>query len=376
MWVEDLPSGKFRCVERYEDFRTGKTKKVSVTIPKNTAQNRKAAQIALTEKINKALGPVQKKDITFNQLIELHRAYQEKTVKASTLTRNFHAGNTLMEILGADTLMSRMSAGYVNQQMLKTGDSAGTINERLKRLRSIVRWGYKNDHLSDISWMDKLENMKDTPHRYKIRDKFLESDELQRLLAGMEEEFWRLLTKFLVLSGLRFGEAAALQKKDVDLKNKIIYVNSTYDVINDVVTDPKTPASIREVYIQPELDAVCRSINAFMLRRKLMCVRQGMKYFMFDEDGGFINFFSYNKYLKDNAERILGREKITPHVLRHTHVSLMAEQGVDLDTISRRLGHENSKVTREIYLHVTKKMKERDRAQIEKVRLISNARNA
>lgn len=43
-----------------------------------------------------------------------------------------------------------------------------------------------------------------------------------------------------------------------------------------------------------------------------------------------------------------------------THASLLLEQGVSVDTISRRSGHENSRITREIYLYVTEKLKERD----------------
>ncbi len=48
---------------------------------------------------------------------------------------------------------------------------------------------------------------------------------------------------------------------------------------------------------------------------------------------------------------------ITPHALRHTHASLLMEQGINIDIIFGRLGHENSSITREIYLHVTEKLK-------------------
>lgn len=43
---------------------------------------------------------------------------------------------------------------------------------------------------------------------------------------------------------------------------------------------------------------------------------------------------------------------------------MLAEAGVDLDTISRRLGHADSKITKEVYMHVTNKMKEHDRKKI------------
>ena len=44
---------------------------------------------------------------------------------------------------------------------------------------------------------------------------------------------------------------------------------------------------------------------------------------------------------------------VTPHSLRHTHTSLLAEAGVDLDEIMDRLGHQDDATTRNIYLHIT-----------------------
>ncbi|MDD7114985.1 MAG: tyrosine-type recombinase/integrase, partial [Lachnospiraceae bacterium] len=65
----------------------------------------------------------------------------------------------------------------------------------------------------------------------------------------------------------------------------------------------------------------------------------------------------------------IGR-KLTAHALRHTHVSLLAEQGIDFETIARRVGHDGSKVTREIYFHVTKKLKERDDSTIASIHIL------
>lgn len=43
---------------------------------------------------------------------------------------------------------------------------------------------------------------------------------------------------------------------------------------------------------------------------------------------------------------------------------------MDIDAISRRLGHEDSKVTKEIYLHITQKLKDRDNEKIAKIKII------
>ena len=50
-------------------------------------------------------------------------------------------------------------------------------------------------------------------------------------------------------------------------------------------------------------------------------------------------------------------EELTPHSLRHTHTSLLAEARVGLEEIMERLGHADDEITRKVYLHVTKTMK-------------------
>lgn len=49
--------------------------------------------------------------------------------------------------------------------------------------------------------------------------------------------------------------------------------------------------------------------------------------------------------------------RLSPHSLRHTHTSLLAEAGVGLTEIMDRLGHEDDSITKRIYLHVTKTKK-------------------
>ncbi|WP_051405168.1 tyrosine-type recombinase/integrase [Bacillus cihuensis] len=49
--------------------------------------------------------------------------------------------------------------------------------------------------------------------------------------------------------------------------------------------------------------------------------------------------------------------EITPHSLRHTHTSLLAEAGVSLPQITERLGHKDEDTAKNVYLYVTKEMK-------------------
>ena len=371
MWIEPLDNGKFKYVERYEDLRTGKEKRVSITLEKNNRQAQKTARELLAKKIQDKQEAACKKqeDRTLEDLVADYRKAQLISVKKSTYTRNYFACETLMKILGRDTLLSRLNAPYVRSAMLKTGKPAGTLNEHLTRYKALMRWGYENDLVDDISDLRKLKNFRDDPHRLKIQDKYLEGEELKAVLDDMDNEQWILVTKFMALSGLRFAEFCALERSDVDLNAKVISINKGYDSVNQELTTTKNIFSYREVHIQPELHAVCKEINVFMLRRRLMHHIQACPLFMAETDGSHIHYYTFNKYLKSYAKRITGKH-ITPHARRHTHASLLFEQGFTIDEIARRLGHGDSKITREIYTHVTEKLIEKDNARLDLVQIL------
>lgn len=368
MWSEKVATG-YKFVERYRDPLTGKDRRVSVTMEKDTKQTRKIAQRALDAKIQEALSSSkQPEEITVSLLIEKYREEQKATLKASTCRRNYWMGNLMIDILGKDTLVDALSANYIRAKLIALDRTGEQKNEILKRFKGILNWGYKHDYIKDVSYLDKIEFFKAQSHKEKIQDKFLESQEAANLIAGMRQPVWKAVTEFLLLSGLRIGEFAALNKVDVLLKDRIIHVTKTYDSVNRVVTDTKTMESRRDVYIQDDLYNVAKEINLLMLKQRVMYGYQ-TDLFISDTDGGHIKYYAYNKYLKDNSKRILGRA-ITPHTLRHTHASLLMEQGVSIDTISRRLGHADSQITREIYLHVTKKLQEKENEQLKGLKII------
>ena len=367
MWIKVTAAGKVRYCERYVNYLTGKSKDVSVTYDKDNLRNRKEAQKILQERINAKQSP-EAKELTLGDLIEEYRKDQKLNVKISTYQRNYHTAESIKELLGEDVLVDRISARYVRNKFLQSGKRGSTLNEYIKRLGALFRWGYKNDLVIDISFLDKIERFSDIPHKTKIAEKYLESDELKLVLDEMAHPFWPLLVEFMALSGLRCGEAIALEKTDIDLNANAIHISKTYDSVNRIVSSAKTDNSIDDVVIQPQLKDCIRRINAYMLRQSL-CNRYKTNLFMSDTNGSHVHYDAFNKYFKENCEAIVGKH-LTTHSLRHTHASLLFEQGFTLDEVSRRLRHGDSKITREVYIHVTKKLKEKDAQKIMAVNLI------
>lgn len=365
MWIETT-GNKYRACTTYKDALTGKRHKIGITIDRNTPQARNKAQSRLDAMVRSKMMP--SPDVMpLADLIDLYLSAQSAILKPSTYRRNESKCNTFLKIFG-NIDVNMLTAGIVKANLMKYNPKPGSVNENITRFKAMLRWAYQNDFIKDGSIIDKLTPLKDASRREKIKDKYLEAEDLIRLLDAMKVEKWNHLTRFLALSGLRIGEALALNEDDVDLINREITVNKTYDSNNNVITDPKTYASNRVVYMQDDLYALTRSIMAHNRKERQLLYLNHTPLF-FDLTGAHAHYDAYRKYLKDVSLKVLGR-KITPHIFRHTHASLLAENGLPFDLIARRLGHEDSKITREIYIHITEKRKEKDNEMIRQLKLV------
>ena len=375
MWVQEkIKKDGTKCYqfhERYKDPISGKQRYVTVTLSKNTSTSRKQAATALARLIDDKLCATTSdpSSLSLTRLIEKYNAYQVKTIKASTCDRNQRQMKALERILGGDTLVPAINAGYINQQFALSGEGPGRLNERLVRLKALFLWAYMNDLIADISFLNKLKPKPVPDKKKKLQTKYLEKEELAQLIDNMEIEKWKLLTQFLCLSGLRIGELIALDDKDVDkTEGGYIRITKTYSLPLKMVTSPKTESSAREVYIQPELAECIKEMRRIIRIEKIQYShRSGI--FYPDIKGGYLHYDSYRQYFGDQTEAVIGR-RLTPHACRHTMTSLFAAAGVPLEAISRRLGHEDSRTTTEVYFHVTAGLKERDNEAVRKVKVL------
>ena len=369
MWIEETKSGKFKFTEQYMDYMTGKKKRVSVTLPKNTAATRKNAASILVRMIEeKQSAPKQNSNITLGELVEEYLRHQELILKASSYRSTYYLCNAILKIFDKDIKVYNITPIFLRETLVRTGKPNGYLNNIRNRMVAIFHWGYDNDYLADISFVSKFKLFKDKTQREKIEDKFLEPNELDILLKGFKSRKWELLTRFLTLSGLRIGEALALESQDIDFSRHVIHITKTIFPAFKSIDTPKTLSSVRDVYIQPELEKICRDIMLFIKQEGLFRGYR-TKLFLCNTKGDYVSYLVYCNVLKQTSMKSLGR-KITPHVLRHTHASLLMANGMSTDAISRRLGHENSEITRRVYLHVTEKLKEQEQEQMKKIHLI------
>lgn len=155
--------------------------------------------------------------------------------------------------------------------------------------------------------------------------------------------FWLLFT-----TGLRIGEAAALQWEDIDFESGIISVTKTlyYKSMNEYkFVDPKTSASIRTVVIDE--DTIRELKDWLEVQKKVL------------KDCNFVLSYSGIPTSKHTLPRALeklawlaGVHRIKIHALRHSHVALLISMGVNPLIVKDRLGHEKIQTTLGTYGHL------------------------
>ena len=108
----------------------------------------------------------------------------------------------------------------------------------------------------------------------------------------------------------------------------------------DGVKVPKTPNSVRKVVLDPDTAAELRSINS-----KGPIMFGGERYL---STSGIQRAF--NEGIKKS-----GVKKIRIHDLRHSHATNLINSGVNIVSVSRRLGHSDINMTLKVYTHLLEK---------------------
>lgn len=360
MWIEKRDNGTFRAIERYKDPMSGRQKRVSVVMEKDTKSSRKKAMAQLQQLIKEKMYTTNPTDnLTIKELCDLYQAETSRILKKSTSRRNFFVCQKSCEIWGSDVLVNKLNQVYIKKKLLETDMTPKQMNSAMKRFKIILNWGYDNDYVSDLSWMRKLKRFKeDVPHEISIKEKYLEEFEVKQIMDKMDLDVWKYTTAFLVLTGLRFGEYCALNVDDVNIEERWISITKTFDANNMITTSPKTLTSVRKISIQDELIEVIDKLTEIMNGYRDIGVESDL--FVFKPDGDNLAYYTYRKYLKSVAKEAIERDIIvTPHVLRHTSASLMfGKARLSLDEVAERLGHSDSEITRRIYVHMTQERRE------------------
>lgn len=201
------------------------------------------------------------------------------------------------------------------------------------------------------------------PKKARPVPEFYTADELKELLEAVQGTRLETPVVFASWFGLRRGEICGLRWKDVDLNNSVLSVNG---VITDLGenkksenltyrNDAKTSASIRSFPIPEKMKEYLVDLKASQESNKELagdCYNTRWEgYVCVDELGNLIQpayiTGAFNDFIVKNGFR-----HIRFHDLRHTNMSLLVNQGVDMKRIQSWAGHANFQTTANTYAHL------------------------
>lgn len=176
-------------------------------------------------------------------------------------------------------------------------------------------------------------------------------DEFSLFIAKVDDLTYKALFFTLYYTGLRIGEALAL--KWTDFEGNYLDINKTIPKLKKdnsfIIKEPKNISSIRKISLTSSLISC---LNYLKLSEKK---KKNFKddWFIF---GGIVPLSrSTITRVKDKAIRDSGVKRITIHEFRHSHASNLIADGVNIVSVSRRLGHSSVEMTLDVYTHLMSK---------------------
>jgi integrase len=181
--------------------------------------------------------------------------------------------------------------------------------------------------------------------------------EITATLAALVDTDLYPIVAMALATGMRRGELLSLRWVDVDLDGAAIHVERSLEVTKSHgyrFKSPKTRAGLRTISIPENTVDMLREH-----RRKVLEFRMAIGAGKLEPDA--LVFCRIDgrplppSHLTYRWRQVVGG-RWTFHALRHTHASALIAGGVDIVTISRRLGHSSPAITLRVYAHLFHKV--------------------
>ncbi|VGV98217.1 DNA integration/recombination/inversion protein [Streptococcus pyogenes] len=341
------------------DQMTGKRVKTSITGRTRKEVNQKAKHAQLDFLSN---GSTIKRKVvikTFKELshlwLETYKLIVKPQTYDATVTRlNRHImptlGNMKVDKITASDiqmLINRLSKYYVNYTAVRSV------------IRKILQQGVLLGLIDYNPARDIILPRKQPNAKKKV--KFIDPSDLKSFLEHLETSqhkrynlyFDAVLYQLLLSTGLRIGEACALEWGDIDLENGTIAINKTYNKNLKFLSTAKTQSGNRVISVDKK---TLRSLKLYQMRQRQL----------FNEVGARVSEVVFatptRKYFNasvrqsalDTRCKEAGIERFTFHAFRHTHASLLLNAGISYKELQYRLGHANISMTLDTYGHLSK----------------------
>lgn len=338
--------------------------------PMDRTPKGKRDDLSLREKIKQIQKDLDEGINTNSSKMTLCDLYAKQNAQRCNITENTKTGREyLMRMLKEDAIGSRSidsikpsDAKEWAVRMHNKGYSYGTINNAKRSLLATFYMAVDDDLIRKNPFKFKLSDLIENDAKEK---QTLTEDEERRLLdfVSSDKVYKKYFNPIIILlnTGLRISELCGLTANDIDLDQRVINVDHQLlytKKLGYYINTPKTESGVRQI---PMNDNVYEALQDVLARHK-----QGKN---INVDGYydflFLNQKSYpmtgsnygtafrglvKKYNKHHDDKL---PSFTPHVLRHTFCTRLANKNMNPKSLQYIMGHANINITLNLYAHAS-----------------------
>ena len=242
---------------------------------------------------------------------------------------------SLDENLTLDTVDSDIIRCWM-ESMMDSGYTASSICRRLSAVKSMYRFALARGIVSH----DPAHAVH-SPRKRRALPQFVSESDMDRLIDRTEwgDDYISTRTRTILMmfyeTGLRLSELIGLDDQAIDFGRHELRVTGKGDKQRIVPFGEELERQMR-IYIQKRDTQPMEDTRAFFV----------------DDLGRRMNRYKVGKIVRQQLTAVGNLKKRSPHVLRHSFATAMLNNGADIESVQKLLGH-NSLSTTEIYTHTT-----------------------
>lgn len=274
----------------------------------------------------------------FLDYMRYERRRSEQTLQGYRLDLEAYVAylDTLEGHVTVDTADTEDIRGWI-EAMMDRGNSASSICRRLSAVRSMYRYALARGLVSHDP-----AHMVRGPKKSRYLPQFVREDDMDRLLDSAE---WgsdyistraRTILILLYETGMRASELTSLNDSSVDFTQGEIRVLGKGNKQRAIPFGDELRTQLQQYISQRNQEWPQRIDNALIL----------------NDRGSRITYEQLRKEVMTRLSAIGNLAKRSPHVLRHSFATAMLNNGADLESVQKLLGHSELSTT-EIYTHTT-----------------------
>ncbi len=311
-------------------------------------------------------------NMTFSQFVHYYLfeillpscSVKNKTFTSYEIIYRNHIKDSIISSIKLIDLRKEHLQKYFNM-LIKKDLKLSTIRTFKNFISSVLNYAVDEDYILK-NYCNSIKLPKD--NSIKVH-KYLTDEEIKRIFENCKDLKLLVIIKIALSTGMRINEILALTENDFNFEDCYIKVNKTLScckVFEDennykkqiIVTAPKSKTSNRIVYFNPNIS---KDIKTYISLQKEKYLKFGRKYTSDDIIFTNTNFEYINSRTLDfNLKTLFKNCNIDAsgfHIFRHTSGSKLYEKGVNIKTISEQLGHADTSITSNIYVHLDEQNK-------------------